>query len=240
MDSMKQPRVIIIIPAYNEEESIEKTIDQVIKSGYDYIIINDGSTDSTESILKEHSYNYINLISNLGIGGAVQTGYKYAYMNDYDIAIQFDGDGQHDIKYIDSLIEPIINQKVDLVIGSCFVDKTKKTQRSSKIRRLGIIFLSNFIKIFSGKRIYDPTSGFRAVNRKIITRFAANYPQEYPEPISDFELLRSPKCKVKEVPVEMNKRTAGKTSINTRKTIYAAINVCISILILSLGRKKNV
>lgn len=235
-----KPRVLLIVPTYNEEASIEKTISTISeKSNCDYIIINDGSTDSTPQILKQNSYHHIDLISNLGIGGAVQTGYKYAYINNYDIAIQFDADGQHDIKYIKDLIQPIIDNQADLVIGSCFVNKSAKNQRSSKLRRFGIRFLSNIIKIFSGgKRIHDPTSGFRAANRKIIAEFAHDYPQEYPEPISNYELLRSHHFKIKEIPVTMNKRTAGKSSISTFKTFYAGLNVFLSILISSLGRRK--
>ena len=236
---MTKVKVLLIIPAYNEEKSIVNTINTVLKSNYDYIIINDGSTDSTQQILNQNNFNHVNLISNLGIGGAVQTGYKYAHTNGYDVAIQFDADGQHNIKYIDDLIKPIQDGQADLVIGSCFIDKSLKNQRSSKIRRFGIHFLSSFIKLFSGKRVHDPTSGFRAANRDIIARFAQNYPQEYPEPISEFELLRSTNFKIKEVPVKMNKREAGKSSINTRKTIYAAINVCLSIIILSIGRKHH-
>lgn len=230
-------KILLIVPAYNEEASIEKTINTISSTQYDYIIINDGSTDSTRNILEQNHFNHINLITNLGIGGAVQTGYKYAYENNYDIAIQYDADGQHNIEYVKDLIEPIQKQQADLVIGSSFVDKSIKNQRSSKIRRLGIRFLSNFIKLFSGKRIYDPTSGFRAANSTIIAEFANQYSQEYPEPISNYELLRSQKYKVKEVPVKMNKREAGKTSINTIKTIYAAINVCLSIIISSIGRR---
>lgn len=235
---MAKSKILLIIPAYNEQASIQKTVQILLNTGYDYIVINDGSTDQTEQILKQNNYKHIHLFSNLGIGGAVQTGYKYAYENNYDIAIQFDADGQHNIEYVKDLIQPIIDHKADLVIGSSFINKSAKNQRSSKIRRFGIHFLSNFIKFFSGKRIHDPTSGFRAASSQVIRLFANNYPQEYPEPISNFELLRSHKFKVKEVPVTMNKRAAGKSSINTRKTIYAAINVCLSILILSLGRKK--
>ncbi len=231
-------KILLIIPAYNEEKIIKKTIESILTTGYDYIVINDGSTDSTSQILEQNSYNHINLLSNLGIGGAVQTGYKYAHINNYDIAIQFDADGQHDINYLKNLIEPIENGKADLVIGSCFIDKSLKSQRSSKIRRFGIHFLSNVIKLFSGKRIHDPTSGFRAVNKKIIKLFAQNYPLEYPEPISDFELLRSADYTIREIPVKMNKRQAGKTSISAPKTIYAGLNVLLSIIILSLGRKK--
>lgn len=236
---MTKVNTILIIPAYNEQDSIKKTIDSILQAGYDYIVINDGSTDSTPDILNQNNYNHINLLSNLGIGGAVQTGYMYAYENNYDIAIQFDADGQHDINYIDKLIQPIEKDQANLVIGSCFVDKTLKNQRSSKIRRFGIYFLSNIIKLFSGKRIHDPTSGFRAADKKIIEIFAKDYPQEYPEPISNFELLRFSNLKIKEVPVKMKKREAGHSSIHSWKSIYAAINVFLSILILSLGRKKH-
>lgn len=232
-------RIIIIIPAYNEEASIEKTVQSILKSGYDYIVINDGSTDATEQILVKNNYNHIRLISNLGIGGAVQTGYKYAYENNYDIAIQFDADGQHDINYIKNLTSPLKQNKADLVIGSCFINKTAKNQRSSKLRRLGIHFLSNIIKLFSGHRIHDPTSGFRAANRKVIAYFADNYPLEYPEPVSNFELLKSSKIRIKEVSVVMNKRIAGKSSIGAWKTFYAGINVFLSILILSIRRKHD-
>ena len=230
---------IVIIPAYNEEASIEKTLKQVISSNYDYIVINDGSTDSTAKILDQNKFNHVDLINNLGIGGAVQTGYKYARDNNYDIAIQFDADGQHDISYLEKLIEPIKNNQADLVIGSCFIDKSLKNQRSSKIRRFGIHFLSNVIKLFSGKRVHDPTSGFRAANKKVIELFADNYPQEYPEPISNFELLKFSHLKVKEVPVKMKKREAGHSSIRSWKSVYAAINVLLSIIILNLGRKND-
>ena len=231
-------KIILIIPAYNEESSILKTISSVSHTAYDYIIVNDGSTDSTATILKENNLNHINLSTNLGIGGAVQTGYKYALSNDYDIAIQFDADGQHNVAYIKDLIQPILNKKANLVIGSCFIQKDKNNQRSSKIRRFGIYFLSNIIKLFSGKRIHDPTSGFRAADRKVIELFAENYPLEYPEPISNYKLLRSSKYTIKEVPVKMNKRIAGQSSIHSWKYVYAAINVFLSIIILSTGKNK--
>ena len=230
--------VLIIIPAYNEEKTITKTVESILNTKYDYIIINDGSTDSTQKILEQHNYNHIDLLTNLGIGGAVQTGYKYAHDNNYDIAVQFDADGQHDPEYIESLIQPILDREAHLVIGSCFINKDPKNQRSSKIRRLGIHFLSGTIKLFSGKRIYDPTSGFRAADRKIIELFANKYPLEYPEPISNYELLRSHNYKIKEVPVKMHRRQGGKSSIHSWKSAYAAINVFLSILILSFGRSK--
>lgn len=232
-------KILLIIPAYNEEESILSTIKTVSSSPYDYIIINDGSTDKTPDILDESNANHIDLCFNLGIGGAVQTGYKYASKNNYDIAIQFDADGQHDINYIENLIKPILEHKANLTIGSCFIDKTLKNKRSSTIRRLGIHFLSGIIKLFSGKRIYDPTSGFRAADKSIIKKFADNYSLEYPEPISNFELLKYSKYTIKEVPVKMNKRKAGHSSIHSWRTIYAAINVFLSILILNFRRNKK-
>ena len=180
-------KVLIIIPAYNEELNIEKAVKKIIeynkKSNHeiDYIIINDGSTDNTLEICKENKFNVINLINNLGIGGAVQTGYKYACYNDYDVAIQFDGDGQHDEIYIDKLVEEI-EKGNDFVIGSRFVSELSKF-KSTGIRRIGIKILSFFISICTKKKIYDPTSGFRAANKKVIKIFANNYPLEYPEPV---------------------------------------------------------
>ncbi len=236
---MSKLRTILIIPAYNEADSIKTTLSLVKNTKYDYIVVNDGSNDNTQSILEQNHFNHINLIYNLGIGGAVQTGYKYALENNYDIAIQFDADGQHDINYIEDLIRPIEEGKANLVIGSCFIDKTLKNKRSSLVRRIGIKFLSGVIKVFSGKRIYDPTSGFRAADSKIIAKFASNYPQEYPEPISNFEILKYSNLKIKEVPVKMNKRKAGKSSIHSWKSFYAAFNVLLSIIIISLGRKHH-
>ena len=235
---MKYPKILIVIPAYNEEKSIKKIVDSILATNYDYIVVNDGSTDNTPKILDKEGYNHLDLLDNLGIGGAVQTGYKYAKIHNYDIAIQFDADGQHDTNYLKTLIQPIIENQADLVIGSCFIDKSQKSQRSSKIRRFGIRFLSGTIKLFSGKRIHDPTSGFRAVNKNLIRLFAEDYLSEYPEPISNYELVKSHRYKVKEVPVKMNKRETGHSSIHSWKSVYAAINVFLSILILSLGRNK--
>ena len=233
-------KILIIIPAYNEELNIEKTINKVIKynkkSKYniDYIVINDGSTDNTLHVLQEHNYNYINIINNLGIGGAVQTGYKYAYYNNYDIAIQFDGDGQHDEKYIDKLIDEI-NKGYDFVIGSRFVSKLSKF-RSSSIRRIGIKLLSYIIKICTGFKISDPTSGFRAANKKIIELFANNYPLEYPEPETNALIIKKG-YKLTEIPVEMHSREYGKSSINLKKSIYYMTSVSLSIIIATINRE---
>ena len=236
-------KTLIIIPAYNEELNIENTINKLkkcknsAKNQFDYIIINDGSNDKTEQICKTNNYNVINLIYNLGIGGAVQTGYKYALENDYDIAIQFDGDGQHDEKYIENLVEEI-KKGANFVIGSRFIESLSKF-KSSGTRRLGIKVLSNLIKVCTGEKIYDPTSGFRAADKEVIKLFVNHYPMEYPEPESTTELIKKG-LKVKEIPVEMHERKYGKSSIKPLKSIYYMFSVCLSIMIVSInagGRK---
>lgn len=239
---MKDKKVLFIIPAYNEEESIQKTYMQIEnynkknKTNYDVVVINDGSIDSTEEILVKNNINHIRLINNLGIGGAVQTGYKYALENNYDYAIQFDGDGQHNVEYAKDLLEPLNDLKADMAIGSRFV-KEIDTFKSSKARRCGIKMISFFIKLTTGKKIYDTTSGMRAVNKKLINKFANNYPTEYPEPVSTTLVLKEG-YKIEEVSVKMNERENGVSSIRAWKNIYYMVNVILSILITGIGRKK--
>ena len=231
-------KVLLIIPAYNEEENILKTCNKIKKENkeLDFIVINDGSKDNTLKILKENNIPHIDLIHNLGIGGAVQTGYKYALEHNYDIAVQFDGDGQHDVRYVEKLIKPIIDDEADFTIGSRFIEELS-TFKSSKARRIGINIISFFIKLFTGKKIYDTTSGFRAVNKDIIKFFAIYYPIEYPEPVSTTELLKQGK-RVKEVSVEMNEREGGVSSIRAWKNAYYMFNVILSIIIVSIRRYK--
>ena len=236
-------KILLIIPAYKEEENILKTcksIDEYNKKNglkLDYVVINDGSKDSTPKILDENRINHIDLIHNLGIGGAVQTGYKYALDNDYDIAIQYDGDGQHDVSYVEKLIEPIINKNVNMTIGSRFIDKTSSKFKSSAARRIGINLISFVIKLKTGVKIYDTTSGFRAIDKNVIKIFAGSYPTEYPEPISTVKILNN-NLSVEEVPVGMKEREGGKSSISSWKTIYYMINVILSILISKKGGRK--
>ena len=236
-------KVLMIIPAYNEELNIESTVSKLLKynkkssNEIDYIVINDGSTDNTLDVCRKNNYKVIPLINNLGIGGAVQTGYKYALKNNYDVAIQFDGDGQHDENYIDKLVKEI-EKGNDFVIGSRFITNLSKF-KSTGTRRMGIKILSGLIKICTGKKIYDPTSGFRAANKKIIELFAKQYPLEYPEPESCVSLIRKG-YKVKEIPVEMNERKFGTSSIKPLKSIYYMFSVSIAIIITSIlkGGKK--
>ena len=236
-------KVLLIIPAYNEEKCILKTYNKIIdynkenNSKYDVIVINDGSKDKTEDILLKNSIPHISLINNLGIGGAVQTGYKYAYKNNYDIAVQFDADGQHDINYVKNIINPIIEGQADLVIGSRFVNKDSSKFKSTKMRRVGIKLISFFTKLVTKEKIYDVTSGFRASNKKIINEFRNNYPLEYPEPVSNVNMVAKG-YKIKEVPVKMNEREDGESSIKSWKNVYYMINVILSILIIGIRRDK--
>ena len=236
-------RVLLIIPSYNEEDNILniyniiKKYNSKNKDKFDMIFIDDGSTDKTKEICNTNNIPNISLINNLGIGGAVQTGYKYALENNYDIAVQFDGDGQHDINYVKNIIEPIINDDADMVVGSRFIDKQSSAFKSSRARRIGINIISFFIKLVTGKKIYDTTSGFRAINKDLIEYFSCNYPVEYPEPVSTVEVLKR-KYRVTEIPVSMNERESGTSSIKAWKKGYYMVNVVLSILIASIGGKK--
>ncbi len=241
---MKDLKILLIIPSYNEEENVLKNYQKILdynkkhKTNYDAIVINDGSIDNTEKICIQNSIPHITLIHNLGIGGAVQTGYKYAYNHNYDIAVQFDGDGQHDVSYVKDIIQPLLENKANMVIGSRFIDKNSSKFQSSKARRIGINIISFVIKLMTGKKIYDTTSGFRAVDKELINRFSSNYPVEYPEPVSTTEVLKAGYV-IKEVPVSMNERENGVSSIKTWKNIYYMINVILSIFIVGIGGSKK-
>lgn len=235
-------KVLMIIPAYNESKSIVNTVNSIKntklkKDTLDYVLINDGSKDNTKQVCTKNNINFIDLPMNLGIGGAVQTGYKYALYNDYDIAIQFDGDGQHDASYIEALVDEI-KKGNDIAIGSRFVAELSEF-KSSAVRRVGINFLSRLIKFCTKKRIYDPTSGFRACNKTIIEEFANEYPTDYPEPDTIVSIIKKG-YKVSEIPVKMNERKEGTSSLNANifKPMYYMIKVSLSIIIASLSTKK--
>ncbi len=229
-------KTLIIIPAYNESENIKRVIDNLVENypKYDYVIINDCSTDNTEAICKENGFNYISLPANLGIGGGVQTGYKYALRKGYDIAVQMDGDGQHDPAYLDELTAILEKGEADIAIGSRFI--TKEGFQSSGMRRFGIKFLSLLIKVCSGADIKDVTSGYRAVNRKFIEIYSKDYADDYPEPEA-IVAARMYGGTLAEVPVIMNERMGGVSSINPIKSVYYMIKVSLSILFFRITFK---
>jgi glycosyltransferase involved in cell wall biosynthesis len=223
-------RVLVIIPAYNESKNIKSVIESLKREApqVDYIIVNDCSKDNTAQICKENYFNMVSHPINLGIGGGVQTGYIYALTNNYDIAIQMDGDGQHDPKFIKDLIRPIINDEADIVIGSRFING--EGFQSSRMRRMGIRFLSSLILFCCGAKVKDVTSGFRAVNKRFIELYANNYAQDYPEPEA-IVFAKLMGARIKEVPVIMKERNSGKSSINKWKSIYYMIKVSMAILL---------
>lgn len=192
------------------------------------MVINDASDDNTSSIVKAAGFPSINLSANLGIGGAMQTGYLYAYNHDYEIAVQLDGDGQHDPIYIDKIIAPIINNEADMVIGSRFIEYDGF--QSTRLRRLGIGFFRKFISLLTGAKFTDPTSGFRACNKLIIAHFARYYPFDYPEP-ETLVMMRRNGYRLVEIPVMMHERAGGRSSIQSLKTLYYMIKVTMAIMI---------
>lgn len=231
-------KVLVIIPAYNEEKSIERVVENLINNypQYDYLIVNDGSTDRTEEICREKNYNFVTLPVNLGIGGGVQTGYMYAVKNDYDIAIQTDGDGQHNPEYIEKLIEPIVKGEADMTIGSRFIEK--EGFQTSFMRRMGINIIKGVIKMCCGVTIKDNTSGFRASSKELTKYFSENYAQDYPEPEAIVTSVLNGYT-VKEVPVVMNEREEGVSSINAAKSVYYMIKVSLALMIHRLGYQKR-
>jgi hypothetical protein len=220
---------LVIIPAYNECKSILKAVEDIREHapGFDYLVVNDCSTDETLAICRENHLNYANLSVNLGIGGAVQTGYLYACHNGYDVAVQFDGDGQHDASYLEQMAKELEATGSDMVIGSRFIEK--EGFQSSGLRRLGIGYFSWLIRLMTGKRVTDPTSGMRMVNRSVMEIYANSYPKDYPEPESVVAILRKGK-KVTEVPVIMRERAEGTSSINAPRSVYYMVKVTLAIL----------
>lgn len=236
---MQHKKVLIIIPSYNEEENIISVINSIMTkcSWADYLVVNDCSSDNTVKVLKENNATFVDCPVNLGIGGAVQTGYRYAVENDYDIAIQVDGDGQHDVSYVLNMVDIINSMDADIVIGSRFVDK--EGFQSSSTRRIGIKILSFFIWMCTGKVIKDVTSGFRAVSRRYIEIYAKDYPDDYPEPEAIvMGLIHG--AKIVEYPVIMKERVAGESSINLKKSVYYMVKVSLAIFLrrLSLGFRR--
>ena len=226
---------IVIIPAYNEEKSIVKTVQDICEHApeFDYVIINDCSTDQTLSVCRKHHLHVLNLPVNLGIGGAVQTGFLYAYKNGYDYAVQFDGDGQHDAKYLQEMRDYMIEQNDDMLIGSRFLEK--EGFQSTGMRRFGIRYFSALIKLLTGQKITDPTSGMRMINRDILAMYSESYPKDYPEPESVVAIINSGK-KVMEYPVIMRKRMEGTSSISPLKSVYYMIKVSLAIFLEMLRK----
>ncbi len=223
-------RKLIIIPAYNEESNIVETVARAntLSPDYDVIVINDASLDHTREMCEQNNIPHLNLPINLGIGGAVQTGYRFASRHGYDIAVQVDADGQHNPEFLKKMEQKLIDEDADLIIGSRFLEN--EGFQSSFMRRMGISFFSILIRVLTGKRITDPTSGLRMAGKRAIKLFSHDYPSDYPEPETDVQLI-SRGFKVVEIPVIMNERQGGESSISPRKSIYYMIKVTLAIFV---------
>lgn len=227
-------KVLVIIPAYNEALNIEKTVKDITENtNYDYVIINDCSKDNTKEVCEKNNFNMLSLPINYGLTSAIQLGMKYAYKNKYDIAIQFDGDGQHQAKYLKDLVNKIEKEEADIVVGSRFVTEKKPFTA----RMLGSRVIKFFIKITTGKTIKDPTSGMRAYNKKAIEEFNINASLT-PEPDTLVYMLKKG-LKIEEVQVEMKEREFGESYLNPIKSIKYMVNMTLSIIFIrAITRRK--
>lgn len=236
MSEMSEKSVCIIVPAYNEQDNIRSVIESLNAHNPAWMIavVNDCSTDDTATIVKTYPYaTLLDLPINLGIGGGVQTGFKFAARQGYDIAVQFDGDGQHIASEIDALIAPIIDDLADVTIGSRFVHHSESEFRSTAARRVGIRYFAVLNSFLIGQKITDNTSGFRAYNKRAINTLARNYPNDYPEPEAVIMLGRTG-YRIKEIPTRMLHRVGGTSSITAVKSVYYMIKVTLAILITSI------
>ena len=225
-------RRLAIVPAFNEEVSVGRVIDEIraFDPGFEIAVVDDGSTDRTAGVAADRGAHVIRLPFNLGIGGAVQTGYRYAFERGFDVAVQVDGDGQHDPAELPKILEPVLAGAADLVVGSRFAAAGDEAFRSSAARRVGIRVFAGVVSAIVRQRVTDTTSGFRAVNRKGIALFAADYPHDYPEVEATVMCVRH-KLRLQEVPVEMRERSGGRSSITALRSVYYMAKVLLAIFV---------
>jgi glycosyltransferase involved in cell wall biosynthesis len=232
------PERIAIVPAFNEEGNVGRVIEEIqaFDAGFEIVVVDDGSTDRTAEVAAEQGATVLRLPFNLGIGGAVQTGYHYALEHGFQLAVQVDGDGQHDPSQLDKLLAPLIAGEADVVVGSRFAEGGKYA--AGRSRRLGIRLFAALVSVLCRQHLTDTTSGFRAVNRKGICLFAADYPHDYPEVEAIVMAVRQ-RLRLREVAVSMRVREAGHSSITPLRSAYYVIKVTLAVLI-ALGRRSVV
>jgi glycosyltransferase involved in cell wall biosynthesis len=229
-------RTIAIIPAFNEEDAIGNVVDEVLAfdPSFDVLVVDDASHDSTGELAERHGARVVRLPFNLGIGGAVQAGFRYASDKGYDIAVRVDGDGQHDPAELGALLDVVLTGRADICVGSRFAGGDG--YRSSAARRVGIRLLARTVSLLTGQHVTDSTSGFQVLNRKAITLFAQDYPHDYPE-VEAAVMVHKHRLRLVEVPVRMRERAAGRSSIRGAHTVYYMAKVMLAILIGALRRK---
>lgn len=226
-------RYLAIVPAHNEAEAISATVAEIHKWApeFDVVVVDDGSTDSTAICAAAAGARVLRLPFNLGIGGAMQTGYVYAQESRYDVAVQVDGDGQHDARHVRELLLRLrADPGVDMVVGSRFLVPENGGYRSSRSRRAGIGIFSRLVSLITRQRVTDPTSGFRMVNRRAIQLFARDYPHDYPE-VEAILLMHAHRLRSCEIPVRMRPRTTGTSAISSTKPVYYMIKVLLAVFI---------
>lgn len=237
--SAARPRTLVIVPALNEEESLPGVIAGIRRHApwVDVVVINDGSTDHTGAVAESCGAIVLHMPYNVGIGAAVQTGFLYAARYGYEVAIQTDGDGQHPPEELPTLVDALMQGNADMVMGSRYIED--RGYRTPWIRRVGIVWLAWIVSLVTGAPCTDPTSGFRASNRRTILLCAQFYPQDYPEPEA-IVMLRRAGLRIRELPVRMQARQGGRSSITPLRSAYYMIKVTLAILITLLRKAPDV
>jgi len=223
-------RRVAIVPAYNEAASIARVIEEIraFDPGFDVVVVDDGSVDATASLAARAGARVLRLPFNLGIGGAMQTGFRYAYEQGYDLAVQIDGDGQHDPSRLSTILGPLLDGEADMVVGSRVAGEGG--YRAPLLRRVGIRLFARTISLLVRQRLTDTTSGFRAVNRRGIALFAVDYPHDYPE-VEATVLVVKHRLRLKEVPVSMRERATGRSSITALRSVYYMVKVLLALFV---------